>query len=233
MGENIFSKSFTRLLFISTLLTQQALGQVADSFDDGDYSANPEWSSSIPAEWTIVSNQLRSNTGVLGISKSYYISTPSLQSATGQWEFFVNLRFSTSGTNYADVYLLANNVDLLSVTEGYFVRIGGVDDEVSLYQVVGGVSSKIIDGANGTVNSASNNPFRIRVIRTSADQWILFIDDGNTGEFSNHGSVVNNSVNASTHSESKLSSQPRQPRPTTTFLTIFWLAIFLRQQLSS
>jgi hypothetical protein len=42
-----------------------------------------------------------------------------------QWEFFIDLRFATSGANYVDVYLMSDAADLTSGANGYFLRIGG------------------------------------------------------------------------------------------------------------
>ena len=107
--------------------------QVKESFDDGNFTANPAWQGNT-TDWIVNSNlQLQSNNTVA--NASYYLSTPSTLAQQAQWEFTVNLQFNTSSTNYADVYLIASKSDLSNSTlTGYFVRIGNTDDEISLYK---------------------------------------------------------------------------------------------------
>lgn len=173
--------------------------QVTDNFSDGDFTSNPAWSGT-DNFFTIVNGQLRSNAGQLGIQTDYYLSTSSAKALEAQWEFFINLKFATSGVNYVDVYLVADQSNLLSTTlNGYFVRIGDSADEVSLYKTVAGISTKIIDGTDGTVNSSSDNPFLIKVIRDVNNSWSLQYIDGLAGSYINAGSVTDNTFLSSTY----------------------------------
>ncbi len=76
-------------------------------------------------------------------------------------------------------------------TTGYFVRIGNTNDEICLYRKDnGGVITKIIDGADGVLNS-SNNVMKIKVIRDASNQWILSRDLSGTGNsYTTEGSVT-------------------------------------------
>jgi len=164
--------------------------QIVDDFTDGDYTANPTWTG-IDSLFVIDAGELRSNKGDAAI---YYLSTPSTLSLGVQWEFFINLKFSTSGANYVDVYMMSDVSDLLTTTNGYFVRIGNTADEISLYEVVGSTPTMIIDGVDGLVGSSSSNPYNIRVTRDSSSLWTLEHDAGPTGIYTNGGSVVNSAV---------------------------------------
>jgi hypothetical protein len=169
--------------------------QFQDNFSDGDYTSNPTWTGN--SDLFVVENeQLRSNSPG---ANTYYLSTPSTLASDARWEFFFNMRFATSGANYVDVYLMADNEDLLLVQNGYFVRIGNTSDEVSLYSLVNGVATEIIDGIDNSINSSSTNPFNVRVKRSLNDVWTLETDDGATGNFFLEGSIIDNSVNTSTH----------------------------------
>jgi len=170
-----------------------ASAQFSDDFSDGDFTANPVWTGS-PGLFTIDNFQLRSNSPGASV---YYISTPSTQATESQWEFTFNLKFATSGSNYVRVFLMSDNTDLGLTQNGYFIQIGNTTDEISLYKVVGGTASMIIDGVDGLVNSSTNNPFRIKVRRDVNDLWTLEYDKGITGTFSSGGSVTDNSVNTS------------------------------------
>lgn len=183
----------TVFLLLTNLLTLQA--QVSDDFSDGNFTTNPIWSGDA-ALFVIDNGQLRSNSSG---ANTYYLSTPSSLATDAQWEFFFDFQFGTSGANYCDVYLLADNSDLNAVNNGYFLRIGGTADELSLYRMVGGSSTQIIDGTDGLINSSSANPFNIRITRSASNDWNLEYDDGATGTYVSDGVVNDNSVTTSTH----------------------------------
>ncbi len=169
--------------------------QFMDGFSDGDFAANPAWSGE-DALFTVGAGQLRSNTGALATATTYSLSTPSAQTA-GQWEFFVNLKFATSGVNYVDVHLTSDVQDLGTPGNGYFVRIGETTDHVVLNKLSAGVPSPLVASPDGIVNSSTDNPFRIKVTRDAADQWTLFYDDGATGTYTTAGFATDGSITTS------------------------------------
>jgi len=181
----------TTCLFFVGLLTGYA--QLTDDFTDGDFTSNPTWSGDAGL-FTISSGELNSQS--LGAA-TYYLSTPSSLAANAQWEFFIDLQFGTSGANFVDVYLMSDATDLNTTSNGYFVRLGGTPDEISLYSVVGGAPTIIIDGVDGLINSSSSNPFNIRVTRDVSNLWNLEYDDGGTGSFVSAGTVTDASVTSS------------------------------------
>ena len=130
---------------ICLLLTQLSVAQFTDDFTDGDFTNNPTWSGDAGL-FTVTAGELNSqNTG----ANNYYLSTPSTLAANAQWDFFFNMQFGTSGANYVDVYLISDVADVTNPNDGYFVRIGGTPDEVSLYKIVGGTPTILIDGPDG------------------------------------------------------------------------------------
>jgi len=174
-------KNLSLLLLISFLLLHLiSRSQFIDNFNDGDFSSNPVWTGNT-SDWTVnPSLQLQSNNTV--VNGNFYLSTPSTLATTAQWDFYCQLTFNTSSTNYIDVYLTASAGDITqSATTGYFVRMGNTSDEISLYRKnANGTSTIIIDGTDGTLNT-SNNVMKIRVIRNAANQWTLFRDLTGTG----------------------------------------------------
>ena len=112
--------------------------------------------------------QLRSNSPG---AANYHLSTPSTQATEAQWELFVDLKFSTSGANYVDVYLMSDNADLASGVNGYYVRMGETQDRLELFRSDGGTANVADRLPDGIVNSSSDNPFRIRVKRDVNDLW--------------------------------------------------------------
>jgi hypothetical protein len=164
--------------------------QVTDDFSDGDLINNPTWTPDNANNWTVVNNQMRSNSAIA--SSSFYISTPSTKAVNAQWEFFTLLQFNTSSANFVDVYLLSEQADLLHPTNnGYFVRIGGTPDEISLYKMTAGVASILINGADGVTNR-SNNPLRIKVIRDANNHWSLERDAAGGTEYVSEGTALDN-----------------------------------------
>ena len=161
-----------------------AKAQLNENFSDGDYTANPAWTTSSISpggDWIVNgSRQLQSNDTLA--NTTVYISTVNTLATSVQWEFYVQLDFATSGSNYTDIFLTASASDLNNAsTTGYFVRVGNTNDEVSLYKKDVGVITAIIDGANGTVNSSSSNKIKIKVIRDATNKWTLFRDLSGTG----------------------------------------------------
>ncbi len=153
--------------------------QMVDDFSDGDFTNSPTWTPDHPDNWAVVGNQLNSNS--VTPNSSFQIATPSTVATAARWEFWVQLTFNTSSANYVDVFLMSDQANLsASNNNGYFVRIGGTPDEVSLYKVTNGALSILINGTDGTTNS-STNTLRIRVTRDAANQWVLERDIPGTG----------------------------------------------------
>jgi hypothetical protein len=165
------------------LLPGIAYAQVADTFTDGNFTANPAWTGDA-ASFQVATQQLQSN-GPAVTGTQIALSTP-CQAVTGTvWEFWANLRLATSSGNLADVWLMASQTDLKATNNsGYFVRLGGTDDEVSLFRKDSTRAAVlVIDGLNGTLSSSTNNLVRVRVTRTTANRWTLERDLAGTRTF--------------------------------------------------
>ncbi len=180
---------------LTVALTCSVVGQVADDFNDNDYTNGPVWSGT-NALYVAVGGQLRSNSPG---AANYYLSTPSMQATSAQWDYFINLKFATSGANYADVYLMSTAADLQSGVNGYFVRFGGTADRVELFRSDAGTTSSLIASADGIVNSSADNPFNIRVTRDASNNWTLLYDDGATGTFATAGTITDATYTTCSH----------------------------------
>ena len=162
-------------LFLFTLKVSFLHAQLHESFDS--ISTNM-WIGN-NAKWIIENKKLQSNSSA--VNDTFYISTPSNLATTAQWEFYANLKFNTSGTNYTDLFLICDSANLKSNNKsGYFVRIGGSSDEICLYRRKNGSNTKIIDGINGITNT-SNNTIKIKVTREKNNKWVLKHDITGTG----------------------------------------------------
>jgi hypothetical protein len=185
------------LLAFIIFYTSNTNAQLNETFTDGNFTTNPAWVGGT-ADWIVnPAFQLQSNN--LVANSTFYLSTASTMATTTQWDFYCNLAFSTSGTNYADVFLTASASDLtLTNTTGYFVRIGNTLDEICLYRKdASGAVTKIIDGVDASVNT-SNNIVKIRVVRNAANVWTLSRDLTATGSsYFTEGTVTDNTFSTS------------------------------------
>ena len=192
-------KKFCRFLCILLLISGISEAQLVENFNDGDFTNDPLWFATTSNFIINAAFQLQSNNAVA--NSSFYISTPSAKATTAEWSFWVRLAFNPSSNNYMDVYLTSSLSDLSDASNtGYFVRIGNTADEISLYRKDGDASSlKIIDGADGILNT-SNNTMRIKVIRNADGQWILSRNMSGTGNtYVSEGTVSDNTYTTSSY----------------------------------
>ncbi len=163
-----------RLLLLFTLLPLLASAQLAETFTDGDFTQNPVWTGNAGSFAVNAQLQLQSNGPALTGTRLQLV-TPCRASTGTTWEFWANLRLATSAGNLADVWLMASQPDLNGpATAGYFVRLGGPDDNLSLFRKDSARSAAVlITGQPGTLASSTTNPVRVRVTRTLANRWTL------------------------------------------------------------
>ncbi|MGI4820719.1 MAG: hypothetical protein ACRYFV_05850 [Janthinobacterium lividum] len=165
------------LFFLVNLLPLVARAQLAESFADGDFTKDPAWAGDA-SSFVINTSKILQSSGPAVTGTQLQLVTPCQASTGTTWEFWANLKLATSSSNLADVWLLASQADLKSpATKGYFVRLGGTDDEVSLFRKDSARSpTPLIDGQNGTLKSTNNNLVRVRVTRSLQGQWTLTRD---------------------------------------------------------
>lgn len=153
--------------------------QVTDNFSDGDFTNNPTWSGDA-GEWEVLNGELHLNNLAATTSNNSYLSTPSVALTNATWEFRVRLDFNPSSTNFVEVFLASDIADLEGSTNGYFVKLGGTTDEVSLYETGAGSDTEIIDGTDGRLNITGSTVY-VRVTRDAVGNWELQSDTSGTG----------------------------------------------------
>jgi len=193
-------RKFFLLLFYFLLITFSfCYAQIRENFDDGDFTNHQMWFGNSDNFIVNADYQLQSNSTLP--NSSYYLYTANQLATSVQWEFWTRLAFNPSSGNYVDAYLSASAPDLsLNATSGYFVRIGGSDDDINLYRKDGnGTITKIIDGINGILNSG-NNVLQIKVTRDALNEWKLFRNVTSTAtSYVNEGKVVDSTYNSSAY----------------------------------
>lgn len=181
------NKALNILLFL-IFATQTSFAQFTDDFTDGDFTSNPTWAGD-DVNWTVDLNELRTN-GPAVTPTTTYLSTASATATNAEWNFLANPKCATSSGNYMDVVLVSDVANVSGNFNGYFVRIGGTPDEVSLFRKDGATSTKIIDGTDGLIASSSNNPTRVKVVRDASDNWTLEVDNTGATNYISQGTIV-------------------------------------------
>jgi hypothetical protein len=159
----------TLLITLCLLLGHCGYAQIADNFDDSDLTTAPLWEGQSNSFLTI-QKQLRSNSNTL--NTSFYISTSTHQQKLEEWRLDTRLLLNTSSLNYVDFVLMADSFNLLKMKNGYFVRMGGTTDEVSLYKTKNGVETKLIDGIDNVLNT-SINEWTLQIRRLKNHAFVL------------------------------------------------------------
>jgi hypothetical protein len=177
------------------LLAHPARAQLADAFADGDFTQNPAWSGD-NAKFLVNSGKLKLQ--ATAVADNAFLSTPSQAIHSGSWEFYLQMDFTPSSTNYAKVYLVADHSNLVMPLNGYFIKAGNTAREVSLYRQNGSVETRIIDGLDDRINQ-SIVKVKIKVIRSVSGNWQLFLDVGPSGNYVLEGSFTDTSLTVSNY----------------------------------
>lgn len=179
------------LCYLTVILTSAHVctAQFTDSFSDGEFITNPGWTGD-NSKFSVQVNRLRLTAPA--VNDVAYLSVPSAAINDASWEFLVHLDFDPSGSNYTDVYVVSDQPALTSLLNGYFVRVGGASDEVSLFHQNGVTKTEIIDGLDARVAGASV-VVKVKVTRDESGSWQLFSDPAVTGTYVMEGTVLDDS----------------------------------------
>lgn len=170
------------LLFVNTFTSN---AQFSDDFSDGDFTNSPTWLGQ-DTSFEVASQVLHLNTFPASDTSSLVTASSAINNAV--WEFYVELDFNPSSSNLARIYLTSSSADLNGNLNGYFVMVGNSDDEISLYRQDGTATTKIIDGADGTVN-LSFVTARVQVTRDASGNWELLHDVTGGTAYTSEGTI--------------------------------------------
>ena len=95
--------------------------------------------------------------------------------------------FNPSSSNYTQIHLSSDSLE-----NGYFVKLGGANDEVNLYKRQDGQNIKLIDGTDNMLDTDSV-ALRLLVERDSLGVWKLSIKPFSDNEFTHQGQCFDNS----------------------------------------
>jgi hypothetical protein len=105
-----------RILFFMIFASILSKAQINESFSDDNFNKNPEWTGDT-ANFRINENlQLQSNATSTSVS-SLFTNSESIVNAEWSAHFIIN--YSTSSSNYAAMYIIADNNDITTGLNGY------------------------------------------------------------------------------------------------------------------
>ena len=171
-------------VFLCTCILAKA--QLSDDFSDGNYNSNPGWDGDKSKYEINADLQLQLNAPAE--SSHAYLSTSSVAVADAEWQFYVEISENPSSSNFCRIYLVSDQPDLSGSLNGYFVEIGGSQDEVSLYRQDGLSDSKLIDGTDDRVNTKPVQLY-IKVNRDLSGNWTLSSKTLSEVDFITEGTV--------------------------------------------
>ncbi|MDO9154825.1 MAG: gliding motility-associated C-terminal domain-containing protein [Paludibacter sp.] len=183
------------LLFFAIFVSLILCAQVNETFSDGDFAENPEWIGITQHFRVNSSGQLQSYAPTTSVS---YLFTHSEAIVNAVWECWVKITYPTSSSNFASIYIVSDNSDIVNGCNGYYVQIGGTNDEVSLFVQQGTKKTKIIDG---TDKRTDGNPvvIQVKVKRDAKGNFELYSKTATETEYFLEGKTQNTIVKNSSY----------------------------------
>jgi len=107
-----------------------------------------------------------------------------------RWEFRVKMMFNPSSSNYAELCLCSDKGNLAGDYNGYFVRIGYTDRNISLYRKSGNRNTRIITGTLRRLDLPEVD-VEIKIECSASGEWSLFSKLKDEQGFYEEGTVAN------------------------------------------
>ncbi len=155
------------LLFFIPLVTY---AQFSEDWNDIIWSDQTTWHGTTDKFEITDSKQLQLNAA--SEASEAYLFRECLVIDETTWNFSVELSFNPSSANYAIVYLVSNQLEYTDDIEGYFIKIGDTQDEISLWKRVNGSNTKIIDGTDKVITE-STSVINVTVFRDNNGNWSI------------------------------------------------------------
>lgn len=174
-------KSFFYLLALATL---PCSAQWSDSFSDADFRNHKNWTGDT-SEFEI-NSAMQLHLSAPSVSGSSCLVTESDISTEAEWKFWLQMDFNPSASNYAKLYLISDKAKVDSAVNGYYLKIGGTNDDISLFRQDGVTSTVLIDGRDGML-AAPLNKLSIKIKRNSVGEWIVSCDSTGQSVFKDIG----------------------------------------------
>jgi len=186
---NLLNKPFLISILIN-VFSNICFAQFLDNFSDSDFSIDPIWLGDV-SNFSINNGELQLTAPPVADISYLYTKNDAINNA--QWEFLLRFEFNPSSNNFAKVYLVSDEPDLKGDLKGYFLKIGGSSDEISLFKQIGNQETMIINGTDDRINFSSIS-VRVKVLRDLMGNWELYSDPQGGSNFFLEGKAFDSSV---------------------------------------
>src|SRR6476469_8810533 len=110
------------LLFLALFISKISFLQVSDNFSDCDFTQSPVWQGDVTGYFINASQQLQ--TTATGTTQTVNLYTANTLAVNVKWNFYFQMNFDPSTSNYTRIYLVSDQSDLNGPLNGYFLQIG-------------------------------------------------------------------------------------------------------------
>lgn len=162
-------KNIILLIFLAAVFSAKA--QLADDFEDGNFTVEPVWSGDSERFRINADHQLQLFAGGSGTAM---LATANQLMDSTEWLFHIKLGFSPSSNNFARIYLVSDQQDLAGMLNGFYLQFGesGTGDAPELFRQEGLTSYTICRGTEGSIAQAFS--LNIKVTHESDGSWNIF-----------------------------------------------------------
>lgn len=135
-------------------------GQFTESFTDGDYTNNPQWTGQYENFAINPWKQLQTKANGAAIS---YLSTRCRVNSQAEWSFWCRIACEPSSYNYLRIYIVSTTEDP-ATGDGLYVQAGGADKNITLYQQHGDARKLLIaNDERKQILSKEDNKVQVRI----------------------------------------------------------------------
>ena len=160
-----------RIILLMMPLSLWAQISVFDSFQDGDFTKNPPWW----GDTTLFKVQTQTLSLCDSQSGASFLALQSQISEQAEWYWKCRLDFNPSSSNYLDLVLFSDRDSLDSYYQGYYLRLGGAKDQISLWRKDLETDSLLASSAEGLLDS-NQLTLKLKVQRDSDFTWQVLLD---------------------------------------------------------
>jgi Lamin Tail Domain len=171
--------------------------QINDDFSDGNFTTNPLWNGDNANFEVDLNGRLHLNAPE--VTDTSYLSVASEAIINASWEFFTEMDFDPSSSNFSKVYLVSNQENLTGSLNGYFVKLGNSNDNISLYRQDGFTETLLIDGGEGLLGLTNSNDASVKVTRDNFGNWELLADTSVSNNYVSQGIATDNTYLATSY----------------------------------
>lgn len=162
------------ILIFLAILPFSIVAQIHDTFEDGNFSQSPAWTGTVDKFIIDAGYRLQLNAPAEASSAWLFTQNTAIEEAA--WNFDLILEFNPSSSNYAKIWIAADNADPLQIKNGIALSVGAADDAFVLQQTTDGKTATMIKGMQGRLNY-EKIVASVKITRTG-NSWQLDINMG-------------------------------------------------------